>query len=120
MNKKTKEISWWECPECGWNHSDITDMDSPESFYYIKDGKAIPIMNGWVEITDPITLEIHWEFNIKIFKKIMKEKGLGIYPKRINGSSFFDFWSGASGSAWTEIHKCPNCDKEFEFSNSTI
>lgn len=119
-NKQDKEIMWWECPKCGWNPSDITGMDSPELFYYIENNKAVPLREGWVEITDPITLVIHWEFNIKLFRKIMKEKGLGIYPKRINGSSFFDPWSGASGSAWTEIHKCPNCNEEFEFSNSSI
>ena len=119
-NKKDRNIMWWECPECGWNPSDITDMDSPELFYYIEDGKAIPIRDGWKEITDPITLETHWEFNIKLFTKIIKNKGVGIYPKRINGSYVIDHYSGASGSAWTEVHRCPNCNKEFNYGNSTI
>lgn len=91
MSKK-KNIQWWQCPECGWDPSDITDMDSPELFYYVEDGIAKPI----------------------------KDKGLDVYPRRIRGCSFFDFWSGATGSAWTEIHRCPNCNKEFEFDNSTI
>ncbi|MBA7467115.1 hypothetical protein ES707_02311 [subsurface metagenome] len=122
MNEKEKEIMWWECPECGWCPSDITDMDSPELFYYVENNKAIPIKEGWIEVRNENkgSLTYTFKMNLELLKEIMKTKNTGIYPRRINGSSCYDYWSGASGCSWDEIHKCPNCNEEFEFGNSTI
>ena len=114
------KFNWWQCPECGWDPLDITDMDSPELFYYIENSKAILIKEGWKEVYNEKGELDSWEFNLELFREIMKAKNTGIYPKKTNGRSCYDPWSGATGSSWKEIHKCPNCDKEFDFSNSTI
>ena len=114
------KFNWWECPDCGWDPSNITDMNSPELFYYIENGIAKPIKEGWKEVYNVKGDLESYEFNLKIFKEIMKTKNKGIYPRRINSSYCFDPWSGANGSCWDEVHKCPSCNEEFEFGNSTI
>jgi hypothetical protein len=102
----------YNCETCNWNPSDLGDDEHGlELFYHIKDGKAIPIKDGWISCG-----ESSHKPNEELFKKMCVE----VYPKRLNGAQEYDSWSGASGHSWKEIHKCPNCNQEFYFTNSTI
>jgi len=108
----------YQC-ECGWDPYEVMDLGSPDLFYYIENGKAIPIKESWVETEDyeeKGTLSINYE---KI-KEIFKTKGVKVYPVRKDGGTAYDHYSGVSGSFWTEVHCCPNCNQEFQYENSTI
>lgn len=105
--------------ECGWNPFDVTDLDSPELFYYIENGEAIPIRESWVPSED-YEKDGSMSINYEKIKEIFRSKGVKVYPVRKDGGSIVDYYSGVSGFAWNEVHCCPNCNEEFEFDNSTI
>jgi len=115
MNGKNKISEYkfsWQCPGCGWEPSDVIDIDDPELFYYIENGKAIVISNSWLKVLDK---NGKWDGNLKmneeLFEKIKKEKNVKIYPIRDKWST--DYWTG--GNDWRETQKCPNCNKEWVY-----
>lgn len=83
------------CPDCGW--------DPPDThIYYVSEGKAIDCT--------------YWnEENSLMYMQSNAPNGKKVYPinEGVNQYSYFGDYS------WTEIHLCPNCNKEFEFQNGT-
>jgi len=115
----TKKYRTYCCPDCAWNPADVMDLDCPELFYYIEDGKAKPIHNSWI---DDLNNKEYGAMipNYQVLAMISTVKKVVIYPIRDKWYPEVDYYSGASGDSWRETHKCPKCNEEFVYWNSTI
>ena len=92
------DFNWWECPRCGWDWGN-------EGYYYVDKGKAIDCT------------ELDEKTNNLVGKA---PKGKKVYP--VYGAEEFNYGAsmnfGGNPVDWTELHKCPKCNIEFEFENS--
>jgi hypothetical protein len=100
----------YDCKKCGWNPLDIQG-DDPPKFYYVEHNKAVAIEESWIPNEDN-----GYSINVELIKKLGKQ----VYPIHKHHHPVTDYWSGANGFSWIEVHFCPNCNEEFEFQNSTI
>ena len=91
----------YECPDCGWSYND-------DGFYYVdKEEHCV------IDCTKCV--------DEKTFRLIPDPpKGKKAYPliDNYHHSLYASYNCGVDGHDWDETHLCPNCLKEFSFSNS--
>jgi len=89
---------YWEC-DCGWSYGD-------DGLYYIEDGE-VQDCTGYNKETRRL--------------ESTAPEGKEVYPKI--GPANYNRWAayefGGFPTDWEETHRCPHCDKEFAFENSS-
>lgn len=110
--EKYKGIKWmfsYNCPICYWM--------PPEDLqrYIIKRGKCYIITNYWKPYYEDGVYKGEEE-NKEITKHVKRQ----IYPITKNGRTYSNTVMGIGGQSWDEVHKCPNCNKEWEFDNANF
>jgi len=103
--KFDKGMSPYCCPVCGWNYP----MEDA-IHYVIKKGR---VNRHPYEITNfhkfnETTNELEWN------KDIVAQITQHIYPRYLDQAAGYD-----GSKNWTETHKCPKCNREFEIENGT-